>query len=195
MDIFEMWSIIRNSDGANAGKKCVCVWNDSNYNVTRVWSAYLQVENATDSSVGDNYEILNTGVPTSNTGTVLVAPGVRARRVGGAVYSTGPFLGYPNVVTANTTLAISRGGLHRVNAAAGDITITLPNPLASFTPNITHSERYLFKRVVSAANTITISATGAGVTIEGAATVVLGGALYSQVELVWSSADSMWLIV
>jgi len=124
----------------------------------------------------------------------LLSPSVRARYVGGHVYQPGPSIGYPPVVTANRTTGISQGGVYRVDATAGNITITLVHPGTAWTPNITHGERYTFVRVVTASNTITIAA-GVGSTIEGAASVNLGGALYSKLTLVWSAQDLMWLIL
>jgi hypothetical protein len=195
VDIYNLWSIIRNEDGANAGIKCVGIWNSSNFTTVRVHSGYLQVENSTDSAVGDNYEILNTATPSGSEGLIQVSPSVRARRVGGPIYQVGPVIGYPEIVTANITLGIGRGGLYRINATSGNITVTLPTPGTSYTPNITHTERYLFKRIVTASNTITITAAGSGVTIQGSASVNLGSTLYDQLELVWSSEDNMWLII
>ena len=194
VDIFDLWSIVRNEGGANPGVKCACLWNDSSFNTMRVWSAYLQVENGDDSSDGDNYEILNTGTPGGDLGLLQITPAVRARRIGGPVYQTGPGIGMPPTISADTTLGIGRGGLYRVNANSGAVLITLGSPGSTFTPNITHGERYTFKRM-QGSNAITIAAAGAGVTIDGAASVTVPVALYSSVELVWCADSLMWLIV
>lgn len=194
VDIFGLWSIVRNEGGADPGVKCVCLWNDSSFNTMRVWSAYLQAENGDDSSDGDNYEILNTGTPSGDTGLVQITPSVRARRIGGPVYQTGPGIGMPPTITADTTLGIGRGGLYRINASSGAVVVTLGTPGTGFTPNITHGERYIFKRMAGA-NTITIAAVGSGVTIDGAASVTVDVAVYSSVEIVWCADSNMWLVV
>ena len=194
VDIFGLWSIIRNEDGANPGVKCACLWNDSAFNTMRVWSGYLQAENGDNSSDGDNYEILNSATPSGGLGLVQISPSVRARRIGGPVYHTGPGIGMPGTISANTTLGIGRGGLYRINASAGAVVVTLGTPGTGYTPNITHGERYIFKRM-EGANTITIAAAGSGVTIDGAASVTVDTAVYSRVEIVWCADSNMWLVV
>lgn len=193
-DIFGLWSIVRNEGGGNPGVKTVCLWNDSSFNTMRVWSAYLQVENGDNSSDGDNYEILNTGTPTSDKGLLQISPAVRARRVGGPVYQTGPGIGMPPTISANTTLNIGRGGLYRINATSEAVTVTMPSPGSFFTPNITHGERYIFKRMAGA-NTITIAAAGGGVTIDGAASITVDAAVYSTREILWCADSNMWMVV
>lgn len=129
---------------------------------------------------------------TADLGTVLSDAGMRTAGTGypittsGAVALTGGFRTGFNTRTANTSIVTTNAPTNMCNASGGAITMTLPS-------TSTGGHRFLFKKIDSSVNTVTVAAPPGG-TIDGAASIVLD-AQYKWVEVISSTTSAVWYIV
>lgn len=133
----------------------------------------------------------STAAANADLGTVLSDAGMRTAgtaypiTTSGAVALTGGFRTGFNTRTANTSIVTTNAPTNMCNASAGAITMTLPS-------TSTGGHRFLFKKIDSSANTVTIAASSGG-SIDGAASVVLD-AQYKWVEVISSTTSAVWYI-
>ena len=164
-ELYNVWSIVRNESGANAGKSIKNVCN-AGEGYVRIFGGYFQAEDGAG-DLGERYDISN-----ESTGAIQIIGPAQIDRINGTVTSPGTRSGV-NVISADATLANGPGGRYAIDSSAGNVNVTLPY--------VTSFCEFHFKRP-SASNTVTITG-GGGATINGAASYVIPASAGAYVEL------------
>lgn len=164
VELYNVWSIVRNETGANAGVNINAIRNDSNnfassVGIIRVFGGYFQAEDG-GTDIGNRVDIINAG-----TANIQLAANVAFSTSSGRLDGMGGMLSSQISINTNTTLNATTSGIVIIDSSAGNVTVTLPG-----LSNADNNENYIFVRT-SALNVVTIS--GGAANINGAATYIM----------------------
>ncbi|MEJ2613193.1 MAG: hypothetical protein P8179_24860 [Candidatus Thiodiazotropha sp.] len=181
IEIFDSWSIVRNSSGVFTNQTICNILNTSERGWIRIYDGYYQAEAA---YFGESVaEIINNVTPTYRGGRIEIMGNTRYKRSRGTIYSQGPGLGVERVqMTTSWQNAVGSGGLKIINAEFGDIDCTLPA-----IPTI--GEEYIFKRTDMSTHRVRIICRSDS--IEGDTEVELAAAPYSTLHIMFGG-DGTW---
>jgi hypothetical protein len=181
VELYSVWSIIRNHSGANAGVRVQNIRVEGPDGWVRVHGGYYGPEDP--NGQGADYAFANPGG-----GRIEVFPDVVYSNYQGTIFQAGPALGVEIVKRSKSWSDRSQGGLKLCDATGGALTLTL-----SGWPKT--GEEYIFKRIDTTSNPIIIDA--ATNFIEGKRQVQLPPGKYSTLHIRWGggAGGNQWFVI